>query len=865
MEITEYLKYRKQLIVESQDENEFFSPTGFLTTVMPSMLDSKVIESEDFNESYYSFADSSLKLIGYSINESGERLVVYLVNEDSLTDKDDEALLISQKAFYDGFFTKGLRFITSAIKGEFNNILQDADGINFLANQLSSDEGINNFDVVELFLVSATATVETRGSLPQSKSIEFEEDFVKVKYRREKTRLEKEIKVIKRLIDLNFLHSVLVSQGNREPLTIDFEKSYNIKIEAIKVADEQFFESYLCVIPGEVLANLYRDHSSRLLEKNVRSFLQFSNKSVNSGIKNTIIDEPEKFIAYNNGLTITATGKEIFDTGGRIYIKSLTDFQIVNGGQTTATIFFSRKDRISVERVRVMAKVNIAKESTEEELDELISNISKYSNAQNRVSKVDLHARSKPMLKLKSLSDSIVTPKGLRWFFERSKGELKTIIKKSGNKDGILRKYPKERQFTKEELAKFYTAWGNTPYSVKKGGEKVFREFIEEISGEGKSKAAIIDRHFYENAIARITLFRGLEKLYANAKIGHLRSAVIPYSLSILYNYIGEGANKDRYFNFEKIWIDENIGEDLSGFLLELMILMNDLIKKYAHDDPNENSKTKELWEKISICEEIIKFIANSNTKKIIKNYTISKEDYKLKVEKYRNKEVSFLNLQENIFIHNNGIGFYNKIKSSFHSFTSREKEYLNCIIDGVYKKADLDSFQIEQERLIINKIIASMPTLFDVIELSTDNYYQETFDYIVEIYNSNVLSKKSILTSFQEIQSKAEINGIKNSNVWGEIGKGLELGVPPTFSQLFMASALITGAKGNIKKGVSPVVDEKLIKNMIEWGSKHKCLSSSEINYLTDFAYSLKKINSFHEGNIRRYLEKMNQKGFKH
>src|SRR5690606_15427297 len=116
-----------------------------------------------------------------------------------------------------------------------------------------------------------------------------------------------------------------------------------------------------------------------------------------------------KFIAYNNGLTITATSGEITSDSGRNFIKSLTDFQIVNGGQTTASIYFSRKEGLNIHNVRVMAKINVAKETSEEELDELITNISTFSNAQTRVSKVDLRSRNPQLVKLKSLTESITT------------------------------------------------------------------------------------------------------------------------------------------------------------------------------------------------------------------------------------------------------------------------------------------------------------------------------------------------------------------------------------------------------------------------------------------------------------------------
>ena len=137
-----------------------------------------------------------------------------------------------------------------------------------------------------------------------------------------------------------------------------------------------------------ILADLYKRYSTQLLEKNVRSFLQF--KGVNRGIKQTIKDEPEKFIAFNNGLTITATEAKTSFYRKSLYLESLEDFQIVNGGQTTASIYFSNKEGLDISNVKVMAKINIAKTSKSKDLDDLISKISEYSNSQSRVSKVDL-------------------------------------------------------------------------------------------------------------------------------------------------------------------------------------------------------------------------------------------------------------------------------------------------------------------------------------------------------------------------------------------------------------------------------------------------------------------------------------------
>jgi len=867
MEIDEYLKYRKDLLNESKDAEGFISEASFLSSVLPSMLDAKLIESEDYNETYFLYSEGKLKVNGYTVNESGERLQLFLVNEDSISvNIDNRDLNISLKSFYEAQFNRTIKFIQSSLKGELTNELQDADGITVLTTQICSSEGLDQYDVIEVFLISATATVDNRATKPQPKRIEFDNEKLKVTFTKNREKVVKEIIIIKKLIDLNFLYSVLISQGNREPLTVDFEKLFNLQIEAIKAADEEYFESYLCVLPGNIISDLYKEYSTRMLEKNVRSFLQFPKKGVNSGMKNTIIDSPEKFIAFNNGLTITSTGKEVSEIKGKCYIKSLTDFQIVNGGQTTATIYFSQKEGISVDKIKVMAKINVAKKSTEEELDKLITDISTFSNAQTRVSKVDLRARSAQLVKIKALSESIITSKGVKWFFERAKGELNTAIRKLGNKDRMLKKYPKDRRFTKEDLAKYYAAWNNKPYLVKLGGEKVFREFIEELTGEGlKRKAPVINRAFYENLISRIILFRNLEKIYGNGinKIGNLRAAVIPYSISILYNYTDGGAD-DLIFDMNNIWINEELEKELSGFFYELMKLMNDLIKKYAtSDDLSEHSKRPELWRNISESMEILSFMESKDSVKVIKKYSISKEENRKRQLKFSKiNEVNFKLIQDNVSVHGNGIALYKKLQSVFQKLTHQEKEHLEFIIQSVFKHEDISEQYIDHEKGILNKIIIESPEILDNISAAGVNYLFETLDYIIEQYNNALNNQDDVKKCFDRIQLNAKNKNLKNHQIWGNIGDALFKGEAPKIKDIIAASSLFSDEPAVAEKE-KVIIDESLLIRMIEWDSKKKILTINEIKYLTEFAYGFKKLNAFHGNIVKRHLQTLVNAGF--
>ena len=300
MEVNELFKYRQDILDASKDDDEFIRQEPVLAELLPYMLDAKLVDSEDVTPSYFAPGYDNLKINAYTVNDSKERLQIFIINDDSLDESvDEEDLCISLKADYEKQFKKVTKFLNLSIKGDLNNKVQDSDGVvKSLIAKLNSSDGINQFDVIEVFLLTLTATVSNRGESIQPRKIHFDDDSLKVKYEKNNETIKKEILILRKVIDLNFLANVIESRGNREPLTINFSRDLNKKIEVIQAADEKNFESYLCVLDAEIIAGLYKRYSSRLLEKNVRSFLQF--KGVNRGIKETIRDRPEQFIAFTN-------------------------------------------------------------------------------------------------------------------------------------------------------------------------------------------------------------------------------------------------------------------------------------------------------------------------------------------------------------------------------------------------------------------------------------------------------------------------------------------------------------------------------------------------------------------------------------
>jgi hypothetical protein len=874
MQIKELLRFRSDLFEESKDENGVLTPTGFIVQVLPYLLDSKKIDSEDFTESYLSqiIDGAKIHINGYGINDSKERLYLFILNENALSENDE--VEISTKEYYDDIFKTGISFLKKSINKHLEDIQQVGE-INTLIHHLSSSKGIEQFDAVEIFLISPTITIETRSNTPQLKRIEFKDETIKTKYVKNQETKDKEILVIKSLIDMNFLHSVLLSQGNREPLLINFEEDFDYKIEAIKAADEQNFESYLCVLPASVLSQLYLKYSSRLLEKNVRSFLQF--KGVNQKMRETLIKDPEKFIAFNNGLTITAADKDVEIENGKCFIKSLSDFQIVNGGQTTASIYFSHKDGVDIEKVKVMAKINVAKNISEDGLNDLIADISKYSNSQSKVTTVDLNARNPQLNRIKSLTESVLTPSGKKWFFEKSKGEFNTLLRIAGSsgKNRIQKQYPREFRFTKEMLGKYFCAWGNEPYLIKKGGEAIFRKFIEKLdSTEIKNN---LDRNFYELLIAKIILFKNLVDIHGerNNAIGQLRSAVVPYSISVIYNYFEGDKNNPETFDLFKIWNQEGLQADLKEFFYKLMELINELIKTIGlqkSDDLGEYSKKKELWDSILLSTELDSFLDTNYAKNVLKKYSITKAEFNRKIKNSRSiNDVSFEILHKNILIHSNGVDYYKAILRNYMSNLSpSEISKLELIISSIQKKEDIPERNLAFESQLISKIRINEPSILDSLPFNDDFTMSDSYEYIVLKYNKCIESGTSIKGEFDKIYQLAEHRKSAFPSVFKQIGELLESGNSPSVLQVFNASYYVCDKA--ISKSTSneksifinkEKLNEFILKKMLDYDLKYSILTSGERKYLSDFVYGFRKLNSFHEGILKKYLDKMVQNGF--
>jgi hypothetical protein len=409
-----------------------------------------------------------------------------------------------------------------------------------------------------------------------------------------------------RIVALDYLYNI--TEKSHIPIEIDFAKEGFEVPCIISPSENDQYQSYLAIISGTALATIYERYGSRLLEQNVRSFLQFTGK-INKGIRNTILKESHMFLAFNNGIAATADEIEIVPSanGKGQRISKVKDFQIVNGGQTTASIYHTfKKDRADISNIYVQVKLSVVKEK--DNFSEIVSRISEYANTQNKVSVSDLSSNRPFHIELEKLSRSIYTPHiagqttQTRWFYERARGQYKNARVKEGftkaKQKAFDLKNPKSQMFTKEDLAKYVNAYQEVtdgkkiligPHYVVRGNQKNYVQFIN------NNLEKKIDNVYYEDVIAKAILFRTTAKLY-NANPDLQRSSAyiyVPYMLSYV------NVKTANQINLYKIWRNQNLSDDLKEVIDDLLVKVHDYIYQKSlalNKRPDEWAKKEECW-----------------------------------------------------------------------------------------------------------------------------------------------------------------------------------------------------------------------------------------------------------------------------
>jgi hypothetical protein len=425
--------------------------------------------------------------------------------------------------------------------------------------------------------------------------------------------------------DLEKLWQFHSSGRAREVVTLDFAETYGDPVACIGQADATGeYRTYLAFVPGATLARIYGDHGPRLLERNVRSFLQVRGK-INKGIQETIANEPHRFLAYNNGLSASAREIDIIDLGdGHYRLKRATDFQIVNGGQTTASIYHAwKKEKRDVSQLMVQVKLTVANDP--ELLTEFVPLISLYANSQNKVNTADFSANGPFHRKLEELSRTIWAPapggleRGTRWYYERARGSYLDEKSRAGTKAQIQQweaANPLQQKFSKTDLAKFENAWDELPHWVCLGAEKNFGRWTDRRQEHGWP---VVDEGYFHQLVGKAILLRGTERIVSAHGLPGYRAQIVAYALAWLVRKSG------RRLPLDEIWKTQALSQKLSQALDAVARAARDyLIRPPDGRNITEWCKRPECWE--GFCKIDISLPRTWDN-------SLNAEEYKLNVE----------------------------------------------------------------------------------------------------------------------------------------------------------------------------------------------------------------------------------------
>lgn len=408
--------------------------------------------------------------------------------------------------------------------------------------------------------------------------------------------------------DLRRLHNFTATGRGREEMTIDLDKDFGGAFAALPAhLTHVDYAAYLAVVPGKQLASIYDRWGARLLEQNVRVFLQ-ARGGVNKGIRTTIETSPDMFFAYNNGITATAEDITTEQRDGGLYITNLKNLQIVNGGQTTASIHAaSRRKDVDLSNVFVQMKLSIVQP---DRAMEVVPKISEYANSQNRVNAADFFANHPYHIQIEKFSRRIHAPskdgtfRESKWFYERARGQYqdaRALCTVSERRKFDL-EYPKQQVVSKTDLAKFLNVWEGHPDVVSKGAQKNFASFAVAVGREWTRNPDSFNERYYRHAIAKAIVFAAAEDIVDKQPWyqGGYRAQVVAHAISKLAHDVQA---MNRAVDFDAIWKGQTIPPALEEALIVATAAVHDVLIAPAagmSSNVTEWAKQQACWNRVS-------------------------------------------------------------------------------------------------------------------------------------------------------------------------------------------------------------------------------------------------------------------------
>lgn len=490
-----------------------------------------------------------IRLNGYAVPDDGDRLDLLI----AIYDGGSEPLTVTS-ADLSRAAGQAARAIQAAARGVHREMEKASD-------QYAMMQRI--FELIEGGIREARVFVLTDGILP-AKGV--------------KPLKVGEIAVGFELYDLRRLLRTMGTGQNRDIIDIELTAIGLAPIPCVAMpAFRGEYESYLAIFPGEALYRLYEEFGPRLLEYNVRAFLQATGK-INRGIRDTLREEPHHFMAYNNGISATVDEIRTVSSNDGLKITGFRGLQIVNGGQTTASIHRARKkDRLDLSKVHVAAKVT---RLPSDQIEEMVPKISRFANTQNVIQEADFSSNEPFHIALERLSKLIWAPgERSRWFYERSRGQYRTAMNIEGSTPARLREFrertPASQRFAKTDLARAVNTWNRLPHVVSGGAQKNFVMFMRMLR-EHYGQVWEPDEEYYKNTVSQVILYATAQRVVRQEGFPAYRANIACYLLAYLSHRSGGGLLLDE------VWRRQGVSAGLDRLLRSWSHAINRCIQESA-------------------------------------------------------------------------------------------------------------------------------------------------------------------------------------------------------------------------------------------------------------------------------------------
>ena len=712
------------------------------------------------------YKNGKWSLLGFSVKtfrEENEDLDIDIDEEINTTNNHDNSFTLKwEYTLFNGVFSddnqvkktpkleiekcikETARFLEKTLSNDFINDVNEARE---LQQQILKQHNQDNLDLLEICIISDN--IIDIDKLPEKVKLKNIDLECRIKY-----------------WDIKRWNDLKRSKSKRESINIDLKsETYNLyDIPFVKKEIRGKMTYYLSIFPGDLIADLYETYNTSLLENNVRVFLSATRKA-NKAIRQTIGsnsgEDAHKFFSYNNGISATAEKIEI-ENGKILKIK---DFQIVNGGQTTATIHYSRRrDKYSLKDVFIAVKITELKKS--KEYSSIVNKISQAANTQSAVSESDFFANDKMLVEIEKLSakNPIQTDdeRNIFYFFERMKGQFNVSKLTSGtgkNQQRWLETHPKPLMFDKIDLARWANMMEELPHIAATGAQKQFKDYMNNKNFQRED----INFNNYKDLIGLGLLFKRIKKLcgtssgkvYPSLTIDPITKTHAPvamstaiYTTALIHKITSGQLDYWGFYDYEymlakAINSKDRINSDLDLILEKLIKLTWNQIAKYGGAAAQEKTKTLECWNfvksNISISDDIYKKL---------KQFSISVEEKTKRSSFIENSEDSDYFEGLSLLLNDGGIVLQKlqEIASTNGDFIS-EKRTISNFIKKIQRGLLLPMKRVEEiknfhELLIGKGFKFELNTKGELIkELSLSDIYNKVFKnkdlFLEKLYES--------------------------------------------------------------------------------------------------------------------------------